>query len=207
MADRETLAAIAARAAEVGAYLLCDEHYRFLPHDPALDLLPSAVGLGPHVFATGSITKCFGAMGLRMGWLVGEPIFLALARDQRDYLTHTLSPLSEHLATLALTQRAPILAESRRILAANKAALGTFMARHGASFDYVPAQAGVVCFPRYKEPIASRLLVQRMIERTGVFCLPGESFEIEGYVRFGLGAEPARFAEALERLQGFWGAL
>lgn len=204
VADRDTLAAIARRAAEVGATMLCDEHYRFLPHDPTLDLLPSGVGLGPQVFATGSITKCFGAMGLRMGWLVGEPDFLRRARDQRDYLTHTLSPLSEHLAALAITNRAAVLAESRRILGANKAALGAFMAAHGEEFDYVPPQAGVVCFPRYKRPIASRELVRRMIEETGVFCLPGHSFEAEGFLRFGLGPEPESFAAALEKLCGFF---
>lgn len=203
VADAAFIERVVARTAEVGAVLLFDEHYRFLPHDSSLDMLPSAAGLGPHVYATGSITKCFGAMGLRMGWLVGDPAMLARARDQRDYLTHTLSPISEKLAALALLHRHRFLDENRRLLRENKAALAHFMATHRDRFAFVPPEAGVVCFPHYTAPLPSRVVVQRLIDETGVFVLPGHSFEREGFIRIGLGAEPARFATALERLDGF----
>lgn len=197
--DRETMQAVVDRAREVGAKLLFDEHYRFLPHD-GRELIPSGIELGEDIFATGSITKCFGAMGLRVGWLIGDPDVLKSCREMRDYLTHTLSPISEKLTQLALNQRSRILAESRRILAANKEALGHFMARHREHFTYIPPQAGVVCFPRYKAELPSRELVKMMIALAGVFCLPAHSFELEGHLRIGLGPEPKIFAEALEAL-------
>jgi aspartate/methionine/tyrosine aminotransferase len=74
------------------------------------------------------------------------------------------------------------------------------MAAHADVFDYVAPQSGVVCFPRYKLNMDSQALVKRFIERCGVFCLPGHSFETEGHIRIGLGPEPERFAEALARM-------
>lgn len=197
--DDATMAAIVEKARRVGARVLFDEHYRFLPHDDR-DIIPSGIRFGDDILATGSITKCFGAMGLRIGWLIGEPELLARCRDMRDYLTHTLSPLSEAIAARALRNRQVTLSENRRILRENKAALGAFMDEAGELFAYTPARAGVVCFPRYGLDMDSQSLVRELIERCGVFCLPGHSFETEGFIRIGLGPEPERFAEALSLL-------
>ncbi len=197
--DPEGLRRIVERAREVGAQVLFDEHYRFLPHD-GREIIPSGIALGEDLFATGSITKCFGAMGLRMGWLTGDPDRLARCRDMRDYLTHTLSPVSEKLAALALDHRTEILKENRRILQDNKRTLADWMADRPERFRYVPPRGGVVCFPGYRNGPPSRELVSQLIEKTGVFCLPGHSFETENRLRIGLGPEPENFREALERM-------
>ncbi|RJO67448.1 MAG: aminotransferase class I/II-fold pyridoxal phosphate-dependent enzyme [Myxococcales bacterium] len=195
----EAMEAIVAKARDVGAKVLFDEHYRFLPHDDR-DEIFSGADLADDVFATGSITKCFGAMGLRVGWLIGEKAVLARCRDYRDYLTHTLSPISEALTALALTHRRQILAANKAILLANKARLQPWMDERKPIFEYVPPDAGVVCYPRYHLPLPSRELAERLIREASVFCLPAHSFHMEGHLRIGLGSPPDRFAVALEKM-------
>lgn len=201
--DAESLARIVEKTRSVGATLLFDEHYRFLPHDDR-PIIPSGADLGEDLVATGSVTKCFGAMGLRIGWIVAPPPLIAACRQMRDYLSHTLSPISERLTTLALTGRDALLARNRRLLRENKAALGDFMARHAGVFDYVPPSAGVVCYPGVRSDLPSETLARRLIETCGVFCLPAQSFDQENRLRIGLGPEPARFREALHRMEDFF---
>jgi len=72
-------------------YILFDEHYRFLDYQK--DLSFSGAGINEKILATGSITKCFGVTGLRIGWLIGDKEILKKARSFKDYLTHTVLSL------------------------------------------------------------------------------------------------------------------
>jgi aspartate/methionine/tyrosine aminotransferase len=52
-----------------GCYLLVDETYRDLSFDGAL---PMAASLGAHVISVASLSKAYGAPGLRIGWLINR---------------------------------------------------------------------------------------------------------------------------------------
>lgn len=194
--EQDAIKYIVERARKFGAKVLFDEHYRFLPHDER-EILPSGIELGDDLFATGSITKCFGAMGLRVGWLIGSPEMLARCRDMRDYLTHTLSPISEKLTELALKNRKRIINENLSILKSNKQFLARHMENLNQYFEYVEPKGGLVCFPRYKFEIESRKLAGLLIEKAEVFCLPAHSFEMENHLRIGLGSRPEMFEKAI----------
>src|SRR5687767_5852860 len=58
-------------AEERGAYVLADEVYRLLEHDPR-DTLPAGVELSDRGLSLGVMSKAFGLAGLRVGWLVGR---------------------------------------------------------------------------------------------------------------------------------------
>jgi len=195
----ESMKIIVDKARKVGAKVLFDEHYRFLPHD-GRDIISSGIEMGEDMFATGSITKCFGAMGLRVGWLVGEPQMLYKCRDMRDYLTHTLSPISEKITALALENRKTIIGKSIEILQQNKITLGKFMHQMSDLFTYVAPESGLVCFPKVTLDMPSQKLAKLLIENAEVFCLPAHSFEMEHHLRIGLGSEPESFTVALERI-------
>ena len=51
------------------AFLLIDETYRQAAYDDD-EIAPSAALLGPQVIVTGSLSKCHGAPGLRIGWAI-----------------------------------------------------------------------------------------------------------------------------------------
>lgn len=192
----EVVREVSAKAAFHGATVIADEHYRFLPHDCPSPIRTFATPDGA-IVATGSITKCFGLIGLRMGWIAAPPTLIASIRDFRDYLTHTLSPVSDTLAALALEHADAFTLPAISALRENRDALYR-MTAETPGLSLVRPEAGVVAFPRFDYGVSSDDFARNIIERNGVFVLPGSAFETEGYFRINLGQQPAVFREALE---------
>jgi aspartate/methionine/tyrosine aminotransferase len=85
-----------------GCYLLVDETYRDLSYDT---LLPLAASLGTHVIGVSSLSKAYGAPGIRVGWLMTrdrklQELFLA-AKEQ---ISICGSVVDEWLATRILLE-------------------------------------------------------------------------------------------------------
>lgn len=195
---RDAAERIIEKAAFHGAVVIADEHYRFLPLEgpsPSESLARPA----ENVVATGSITKCFGTIGLRVGWIAAPEALISRIRDFRDYLTHTLSPVSDLLAALALEHAEAFIEPARATLRRNATALREF-ARTTPGISLVPPEGGAVAFPFHDYPVSSRDFSRGLIERHGVFVLPGDSFEMEGCFRINLGQDPGLFREALALL-------
>ncbi len=188
--------AIIRKAALHGAYVVADEHYRFLPID-CPGPVESLARPDENVVAVGSLTKCFGVIGLRVGWIVASAALIEKVRDFRDYLTHTLSPVSDFLAAIALEHAEAFTGPARTRLLENRAALVSF-AESVPGISLVPPEGGVVAFPSYAYPVPSETFARGLIERYGVFVLPGSAFETEGCVRINIGREPESFREALD---------
>jgi len=185
-----------------GAFVLCDEHYRFLPLKSDSQFT-SAFDLDREIIVTGSITKCFGLIGLRVGWLICPAEIIAPCRDYKDYLTHTLSPLTDFFTKVALDNRSLILERNMEIIHKNFELLKKFMNNHSDFFQWTLPEAGVVTFPFLPEGISSDSFCRRLIEEESVFILPGSSFEMDGYVRLNFGVRREKFANAIERISAF----
>ncbi|MCE5250006.1 aminotransferase class I/II-fold pyridoxal phosphate-dependent enzyme [bacterium] len=197
----DTAESIIRKAAIHGATVLSDEHYRFLPFEGGWPLRTLARP-EENVVATGSITKCFGVNGLRIGWIIAPESLIGRIRDFRDYLTHTLSPLSDYCAALALEHASAFINPALHVLRENASLLSN-MTMRTPGLSLVMPEGGIVAFPRFEYPVSSDDFVQRLIGRYGVFVLPGSSFEAENHVRINLGQDPALFREALSRIHDF----
>lgn len=189
------------KAALHGAVVIADEHYRFLPIEGP-GPLRSLASPEENVVAVGSLAKCFGVIGLRVGWIIASETIIAKVRDFRDYLTHTLSPVSDFLASVALEHAPAFIEPNRSRLRENLSVLREFAART-PGISLAPPQAGVVAFPSYAYALSSDEFARGLIERCGVFVLPGSSFETEGAFRINIGQEPGSFREALTRMSTY----
>lgn len=178
-------------------YLLFDEHYRFL--DFSQDTTRSGACIHPNAFATGSITKCFGVVGLKLGWLVGDSTILDRARSFKDYLTHTVSPLSEYLARKILENRHSLQAEIKSRVMKNILVWEENLSGLKSIVGYRRPQGGLVGFLKLAPHWKSEEYADRLYRDTSVFVLPGSNFEREGYLRIGFGEEPNRFREGILR--------
>lgn len=197
------LAKIRAIAKKHGAEILADEHYRFVPYGKD-ELVPSIYRKGEGVVEVGSMIKCFGCVGLRVGWIIADKALIAACRNLKDYTTHTVSPVSDYLATVALRGWRKVMPRYRQWAVKNVAAFSDFMGRHSNLLGWTPPEAGLVSFPYLKDPsLTSSEFSLKLVEKTGVFVLPGETFGSPGHFRVGFGLEPAQFAKALELWSGF----
>ncbi len=189
--------AIVDRAAEVGAWLLADEVYMGAERDGRTTA--SFWGSYDRLLCVAGLSKAYGLPGLRIGWLVGPAPIVADAWARHDYTTIGPSGASDHLATLALQPavRERLLARTRGILRENYPVLEQWLKEFGASFSWVPPQAGAICFVRYRPAIDGEVLVERVRAGQNVLLVPGEHFGMPGYLRFGFGNELTELREAL----------
>ena len=189
--------AIVARAAEVGAWLIADEVYTGAERDGPTT--PTFWGSYERLICVSGLSKAYGLPGLRIGWLVAPPEFVAEAWARHDYTTIGPSGASDHLASVALQPRVRerLLARTRGILRQNYPVLETWLRRFGDTFSWVPPQAGAICFARYRPKVNGEELVERVRAAHDVLLVPGEHFGMPGYLRFGFGNESAELGEAL----------
>lgn len=203
--DRGELERIAAIADAHDAALLFDEHYRFLPLEPGAGLFPSGYDvckpLHVETYATGSMIKCLGIVGLRIGWLIGDRPMLDRCRDYKDYLSHTIPLVTDEIARLGLINREGIIAEEKAHILPNLAALDAFMQKHADDFEYVSPQGGVVCFPRLRGDRDVAGFCSDLIREQSVSLLPGFGFDVPDHFRLNFGIPHDSFVEALARIE------
>ncbi len=197
--ERGTLQRIVELCAERGAWLLCDEVYRELEHDPA-DRLPAACDLYDRALSLGSMSKTYGLPGLRLGWLASHDRD-ALRRivDLKHYTTICSSAPSELLSALALRHRA-VLADRNRLLALdNLRLLDAFFERHPDDLSWTRPAASPIGFARVCGVEDTTRYCEALVADTGVLVLPGEVYDEPGHVRIGFGR--ANMPEALARFE------
>ena len=199
----DELEAIIEIARKHGTEILADEHYRFLPHDDR-SLIPSLYGRAPNVVAVGSMIKCFGCVGLRVGWLLGPHELISDCRDFKDYTTHTLCSVNDFLACSALVKWKKIVPKFKSWILENVSQFRGLVCDHREFLDWIEPEAGVVALPFFKdELVCSKRFTASLVEQTGVSLLPGDAFEMPGHFRLGLGVAPESFSLAMGKLSAF----
>ncbi|MCP5049462.1 MAG: aminotransferase class I/II-fold pyridoxal phosphate-dependent enzyme [bacterium] len=204
--DEGAIKEIGKIANEHGIYLLFDEHYKFLPLTEGTELLTSGfdlcAGVHDRVVATGSITKCFGLNGLRVGWLIAPPGVIDECKEFKHYLTHVTPPVCDYMAEIALKNRDAVLRDVKKNILANVGFLDKFMERNGHRFDYLEPKGGLVCFPKLKNQTAATPFCRELLDTHGVSLLPGESFGMDEYFRLNFGVKSGTFEAALHFMEG-----
>lgn len=196
--DLDRIAAIASRH---GSWILSDEIYRGAERDGRET--PSMWGRSDRVLITSGLSKAYGLPGLRIGWVVGPPAVVATLWSYHDYMTISPGALSDALACRALTpeRRARILARTQSILNANFPVIAQWLESHGALFSFAAPDAGAIVYVRYHHDMNSTELVTKLRLEKSVLIVPGDHFDMDGYLRIGFGDETNYLRQGLERLR------
>jgi len=196
----EAFRRIYALADSIGAYVLSDEAYRWLDHPGASQPpAPPMRDLGPRAVSVGTFSKPFGLPGLRIGWIAGPADLVARCWAMRDYVSLSPGKLNDALAVLAFQHRAQIVDRSRAIIAQNLATAIAWFDEHADLASWTPPQAGLLALLRYHHELPSLQLADQLAIEQSVMLAPGSAFGYEGYLRIGIGQQPAVFAEGLAR--------
>ncbi|MCA1560742.1 MAG: aminotransferase class I/II-fold pyridoxal phosphate-dependent enzyme, partial [Acidobacteria bacterium] len=203
----EELAGICAIASTQGAWVLSDEIYRGAElRGPET---ASVYGRYERAIVTSGLSKAYGLPGLRIGWIVGPPSLVATLWSYHDYTTIAPGALSDRLARSALAspRRASLLERTRRIIRTNYPVVREWLEAHGDVFSHIAPEAGAIVYVRYRHPINSLELVTHLRERKSVLIVPGDHFDMDGYLRIGFGSETTYLREGLGRLHDLLGSL
>lgn len=196
LADDDALRAVGAVAARAGARVLVDEVYL----DALWEDAPrTCVHLGETFISTNSLTKVYGLNGLRCGWVLAEPALAERMWRLTELFNNIGVHAAERLSLVAVQNLDTIARRSRTLLDVNAAALNAFYAAHADSLDVPPHAHGTVSFPRVAGGGVDALC-ERLMGGYETAVVPGRFFGMPDHVRIGLGADPATFAQGLDRL-------
>jgi aspartate/methionine/tyrosine aminotransferase len=98
---------------------------------------------------------------------------------------------------LAPARRALLLARTRGIVGANYPIVRRWIEKRGRQLEHTAPEAGAIVLVRYHYPINSTLLAERLRSEQSVLVVPGDHFEMDGYLRLGFGTDPAHLSSAL----------
>ncbi|QJD16087.1 pyridoxal phosphate-dependent aminotransferase [Paracoccus sanguinis] len=207
MLDHAALAALAARAAEIGAALISDEIYHGLSYGARC---VSALEVTDDVVVINSFSKFFSMTGWRIGWMVVPPdlvrtmdrlaanMFICPPHVSQVAALAALSPEGETEAQANLA----VYAENRRLLLDRLPAIG---------FDRIAPPDGA--FYLYADVSAltddSAALAAEILEHAGVAVTPGIDFDpVRGRqtLRFSYAGATDEIALGLERLAAWMAA-
>jgi aspartate/methionine/tyrosine aminotransferase len=190
---------ICAIAGRHDAWIVSDEIYRGAELDGVET--PTMWGRYQRVIVTSGLSKAYALPGLRVGWLVAPPDTVAELWGVHDYTTIAPGAISDRLACVALApgRRTKLLARTRGILRTNYPAVKRWIERRPA-LSHVPPEAGAIAFVRYAHTINSTVLMERIRDEHSVLLVPGDHFEMDGYVRLGFGCDPELLLPALEHV-------
>lgn len=203
-ADRESLRRVAEACEARGLLLISDEVYRDLylgaPNASLRDV--SAYGV-----VTSSVSKGWGAPGLRVGWMVGDPRWLAPARTVHAFAVTTAALPMQRAALALIEASTAVLADARAELRARWEALAEALKERlgmeaappdGAFYHWLPLPASA-----HADPMAFCL---RLRDEGGVVLVPGLVFGEggRGFARLSFAASPDQLREGVKRLAPFW---
>ncbi|MDQ3349884.1 MAG: aminotransferase class I/II-fold pyridoxal phosphate-dependent enzyme, partial [Acidobacteriota bacterium] len=107
--------------------------------------------------------------------------------------------VNDRLARVALApgRRALILARTRGIIGANYPIVRRWIEKRAPRLEHTPPEAGAIVFVRYHHAVNSTALAERLRSEQSVLIVPGDHFDMDGYLRIGFGTDPAHLAPAL----------
>lgn len=192
------LDAICAVASRTGAWILSDEIYRGAEREG--EETPSIWGRYERTIVTSGLSKAYGLPGLRIGWVAGPPTVVEALWGVHDYTTIAPGALNDRLARMAFARRERLLARSRGIIRSNYAIVRRWIEKRAGALSHAAPDAGAIVFVRYHHAIDSTTLVERLRDEQSVLVVPGDHFEMDGFIRLGFGSHPALLTGGLERI-------
>ena len=197
----DEISGLADRLASLDCDIVLDEQYRLLPYDEATERLTSMANYSDRIIGLGSAGKCYGTVGLRVGWAISTRERCASMNALKALTSHAICKLNDSLCVSLLRDGRHILAANRATVRANSETLEKFVSENATMLSMVSPAAGTVAFPFLKNRISSIDFGERLYRDHDVLILPGEAFEMPGFFRVRLGLPADEFKIALSRMQ------
>ena len=197
-AEQEELVAIAAAA---GAWLVWDNAMGEITYgaDP---LMPPG-DTYERCLSFGTLSKCYGLAGMRVGWCLAPPQLLARLALMRDYIALYVSPVLEFFAEKAVRHADQIVALQREHASSNLKTLLRWADGVPELVRLSPPAGGVTAFVEFPGQADVTSSCRRLAEEHRVLLVPGACFgdDFGSYARLGFGGTAEELATGLSRVE------
>jgi aspartate/methionine/tyrosine aminotransferase len=200
--DAATLDDVCRVAARVGAWVIDDEIYRGAERDA--EDSPTVWGRYERAIVSSGLSKAYGLPGLRIGWIVAPPALISELWGVHDYTTIAPGAINDRVARIALTpqKREILIARTRGIVRANYPLVRRWIERQ-EGLSHIAPEAGAIVFVKHQHPMRSSELTERLRQERSVLLVPGDFFDMDGYLRIGFGSDPKYLESALTLIGEF----
>jgi aspartate/methionine/tyrosine aminotransferase len=182
-------------ARSIGALVLVDEVYL----DAVYESTPrTSFHLGPEFVVTSSLTKIYGASGLRCGWILAEPDLAWKMRRLNDLYSATPVHPGELLGVAAFKHLDLLRERARGTVEADRKLLRDFLKRQ-TRISAAETTWGTTAFPKLVGLNVDAFL-ERLRSEFDTSAVPGRFFEIPDHMRIGMGVNTEMFTEGLNRI-------
>jgi aspartate/methionine/tyrosine aminotransferase len=142
------------------------------------------------VISVSSLSKAFGAPGLRLGWLVtSDPALQELFLAAKEQISICGSVVHEWIAEQILVRRRQLLAATLAEMRSRLQLVSHWISGEPL-LEWVPPTGGVICLPRMvgTPPGGTAAFYRRLLSEHGTYVGPGHWFELpDSYFRLGYG--------------------
>lgn len=200
--EKKVLEGLIALARKNGAYIFCDEVYRYLEIDET-QRMPSIADAYEKGISLNVMTKSFGLAGLRIGWIATrDATFLSEVGSYKLYTSICNSAPSEVLAIIALRAKERVLERNREIVLQNLQILEAFIKRNQQYVSWVRPQSGTMAVLQLLLPVSIEDFAEDLVRSEGVLIMPGSVFDLPGnFFRIGFGKK--NMPEILKRFETY----
>jgi len=193
--DDDAIRRVAAAAERTGAWVMVDEVYRDFRPGP----VTTTRSLGDRVLATSSLTKVYGLGGIRAGWAFVPADLAADMLRLHDYLGVVFPVPCAAIAVKALA-RADAIRDAHREVGRRGLEIVRPWLEARDDLRLYGTGPGLVCFPRVTSGVSTAALVSHLEREAETTVVPGEAFDMPGFMRIGYGLDEEILREGLRRI-------
>lgn len=194
--DQKTLKAVGEIADDTRTYVLSDEVYKDFMLE---DMPPALSSFTQFGITTGSLSKFYGAGGLRAGWVTCTLNIIEKLRELNDYLLVANSNAAENYGALILENRSYFVEKVKRITSQNYPIVKEWV-KAREDLEWVAPKYGVIGFPRLLTDIDTMKLAELLLKKFRTMLPPGRFFGVDNHIRIGFGGDEKMLKKGLENI-------
>lgn len=194
--DEAYLQELVAIAESCGAYILSDEVYKSFSNRREA---PAIADLYDKGISVDSLSKAYSLPGIRVGWVASNKEVADVLRDYRDYTMICAGVFDDMLAAFALKNRRVIMERNQKIVSENLRILNRWLAEEPRAHAILPDHVST-SLVKLDVPLPIEDFCKQLLSDYGVLLVPGNRFDLEGYVRLGYCGDKDILKTALSKL-------
>ena len=199
--EKEHVDKIINTSKKIKTKILFDEHYRYLPFkDNNLESFFDIYKSNNNIFAVGSVNKCLGIVGVRLGWVLlnNEKLKRDIAM-YKNYTTHCIPKINEKIVELGIENIEKLTEPFKKRINRNWELLKKSKAvkENILQLNY-NLEGGCIYFP--KTLSNSKELSERLFKKYSISVMPGEMFNVKNHIRINLSLNTKNFKYLLETI-------
>src|SRR3989344_195228 len=205
--SKEDLTGLASIINGKNIYIITDEVYDFLVYDNISYFnIATIKSLWPKVIRCCSLSKKYGMMGWRLGFLQTNKDLLMHILKVHDACIVCAPHISQEAGIKALTMPQDIVKHHVEWLEENRNIICNRLDRLSDLFSYVKPRGAYYVFPKYSLPLNSIDMAKKLLYEAGVVTVPGIGFGPEGehHLRLSFGSPKEEINAAFDRIENWW---